>query len=471
MGDTWRVAHPIDYIPKEASMANHADIIIDLGYGDAGKGQTSDYLTHQYDGALIVRHNGGGQAAHNVVTPDGRHHCFAHFGSGMLHPAAHTLLSRFMLVEPFAMEDEARHLDALGVADVRRRTTIDPAAIIVTPFHAAANRIRETLRRDGCHGSCGIGIGEAVASSLDGERYTLRARDLSNTRDVMRTLYAIRSYLCGALLEDDAQWEARAGLSDLALLLSSDGVAGAIAERYTLFANDYQIADEGAERIRDAAHVIFEGAQGVLLDEWRGFHPHTTWSTTTGANALVLLAEAGHTGTVRKLGITRTYATRHGHGPLVTEDPSILRTRPEPHNGYGRFQGAFRAGWLDAVTLRYAVAAAGGIDGLVVTHANAPRSVTTRVCTAYRPAMGDEDFLTPGGSSIRLNPLPKDLRYQGELTAALMRCTPVYESMHCMHVNTDTSDHMRAVSGLVGVPLAIVSTGPTRRDCADYVMA
>lgn len=101
---------------------------------------------------------------------------------------------------------------------------------------------------------------------------------------------------------------------------------------------------------------MFEGAQGVLLDEWHGFHPYTTWSTTTFGNAETLLAEAAMTAT--RLGVVRCYLTRHGPGPLVTEDPTL--ELPDPHNGRNEWQGAFRVGHFDAVALRYAIEVAGG---------------------------------------------------------------------------------------------------------------
>ena len=100
--------------------------------------------------------------------------------------------------------------------------------------------------------------------------------------------------------------------------------------------------DDQCKWLLRAGPAVFEGAQGVLLDEWRGFHPYTTWSTTTFANAETLLAEAGETAI--RLGVVRCYLTRHGPGPFVTEDPTL--EIPEPHNGTGTWQGAFRNGSL-----------------------------------------------------------------------------------------------------------------------------
>ena len=113
--------------------------------------------------------------------------------------------------------------------------------------------------------------------------------------------------------------------------------------------------------------LVFEGAQGVLLDEWRGFHPHTSWSSINRAAVAAVLADAACDAPVTYLGVLRAYLTRHGNGPLPTEDAS-LDCLAEPHNRSDGWQGRFRRGQPDAVMLRYALAVAGQLDGLVVSH-------------------------------------------------------------------------------------------------------
>jgi adenylosuccinate synthase len=116
-----------------------------LSFGDEAKGSIVDYLCRKATNPTVVRFNGGHQAAHNVVLPDGTHHTFSQFGSGTL-AGARTHLSRFMLVEPLAMEREAEHLRQIGVADPYSLLTVDEECVVVTPFHRAANRIREAAR-------------------------------------------------------------------------------------------------------------------------------------------------------------------------------------------------------------------------------------------------------------------------------------------------------------------------------------
>ena len=115
----------------------------------------------------VVRFNGGAQAAHHVLGPGGETHAFAQFGSGTFTPGTRTFLSRFMLVDLFALVAEAEHLTSFGVPDPFGLLAIDPAALLTTPYHRAANRAREEARGEGRHGSCGMGIGETARYALD----------------------------------------------------------------------------------------------------------------------------------------------------------------------------------------------------------------------------------------------------------------------------------------------------------------
>src|SRR5262249_29944754 len=138
----------------------------DLGFGGSGKGQMVDYLPRPHKGELVVCFNGVPQARHNLLLPDGRNHPFAPFGSSSFVLRLTTLLSHFMLIEPYAMVNEAAHLDALGVHDALPRTIIDERCLVITPLHQRANRLRERARGDFAHGTCGIGFGECVSDSL-----------------------------------------------------------------------------------------------------------------------------------------------------------------------------------------------------------------------------------------------------------------------------------------------------------------
>jgi adenylosuccinate synthase len=169
----------------------NATILVDLTFGDAGKGSLVDYLVRRDNAHTVIRFNGGAQAAHNVVLPDGRHHTFSQFGSGTFVPGVRTHLSRFMLFDPLALAAEERHLRSVGVTDAFDRLTLDRRALVVTPFQRAANRLREVARGDARHGSCGMGIGETMSDVLD-DNLALRGADLLNPSRLRRTLRQVQ---------------------------------------------------------------------------------------------------------------------------------------------------------------------------------------------------------------------------------------------------------------------------------------
>ncbi|MEV6718628.1 adenylosuccinate synthetase [Lentzea sp. NPDC051208] len=337
-------------------------IVVGLGFGDEGKGAVVDALCADGPVSAVVRFNGGAQAAHNVIA-GGRHHTFSQFGSGTL-AGVPTWLSRYVLVEPIALATESRELEALGVANPLSLMSVDAGALLTTPFHVAANRARERARGGDRHGSCGKGIGETAWYGLlagasegdvvEGQRVLGEPGPAPTVGDCLNPAVLRRKLDALARFYEP-------------LIGAGPGV-GELAGLYAAFADAVRITTgDEAGRLADTGRLVFEGAQGVLLDETYGFHPHTTWSTTTPRNAKALLNGRR----ARVLGVTRTYQTRHGAGPLPTEDQAVVDRFPEAHNGTGEFQGAWRAGHLDATLLRYAVECCGGIDGLAVTHLDA----------------------------------------------------------------------------------------------------
>ncbi len=403
-------------------------IVADLGYGDSGKGTVVDWLCSAAADEpvrAVVRFNGGAQAGHNVVTADGRHHTFAQFGSGTFTPGVRTHLSRFTLVDPLALAAENAHLASIGLRDALDRLTVDRDALLTTPYHAAANRAREIARGRDRHGSCGMGIGETARYALENPADAPRAGDCEAPRTLAKKLTALRDKLA----------------TEVGMLAAPP--VDDVCEAYGAFAGRVRLADSGylGRLLRDGP-VVFEGAQGVLLDEWRGFHPYTTWSTTTFANAETLLAEAG--ASAARIGVIRCYMTRHGPGPFVTEDPTL--ELPEPHNTRGRWQGPFRAGHLDAVALRYAIEVSGGVDAIALTHLDtADRHPELRICRAYEIGGQHMERLTPGPEH--------DLRYQKRLTSMLVHARPIYQDPR--------GDWPAVVEQATGAPVTMCSHGPT----------
>jgi adenylosuccinate synthase len=425
-----------------------AIIVTDLGYGDAGKGTIVDYLSRQVERPIVVRHSGGSQAAHNVVTPNGRHHTFASFGSGSFMLDAKTFLSRYMMVNPVNMLFEADHLVECGLFNIWTRTFVSGNALVITPWHIAANRLRELARGDSRHGSCGQGISEVQRDLLADSNNALRVRDLTdgNSR-------SLRSMLRDRQAAKVRQLRTEGVLPNDALNRVTDGLSLDIIGDLTM---DYQqwlssitvVDDDFLGHLASSGELIFEGSQGVLLDENFGFHPHTTWSTTTAENALTLLGEIGYTGKITKLGVMRAYATRHGNGPFVTEDASLKKLAPEVHNRQHPWSGEFRLGHLDLVAHRYAVQANNGIDQVAVTCLDRLRD--WQVCRGYDISGEIRRDLSFGRKG--------DLAHQEGLTRQLLTAQPLYQSVD------SEAKLLDLVEEWLGASVAVTSHGMSALD-------
>jgi adenylosuccinate synthase len=413
-------------------------VVVDLAFGDAGKGTIVDYLVRREHAELVVRFNGGAQAGHNVVTDDGRHHTFAQLGAGSFVPGCRSHLAETVILHPSAVVVEERWLARAGVSDAWARLTIAPGALVTTPFHQALGRLRE-LAREEPHGTCGVGVGETVRSALAG--LAIRARDLyaeGHENDLADRVEPVRR----ALLEEARTLDAR-NAEELALL-EDPGVTARWIESMR------PLLDRASEIIREAPpaeRVVLEGAQGVLLDEDWGFHPHTTWSRTTSAHAEAWTERAGFAPSeVVKIGVLRTYLTRHGPGPFPSETEA-LAALPEPHNRDDGWQGRFRRGWPDPILARYAIRATGGIDELAVTHVDALSFAPWRVVARHA-----EDVLD-------VPVAPHDLEARERLTRALAASQAVLEP-----APNDEAGFLEDLERRLDVPVAIVSRGPRPAD-------
>jgi adenylosuccinate synthase len=344
--------------------APEAWIVFDLGFGDAGKGTITDFLVRSRGARCVVRWNGGAQAGHNVVMPEGTHHTFSQFGAGTLVDGVRTHLGPGFVLHPLALLVEAQRLSEAGVADALDRLSVDARCLLVSPFQQAAGRLRELRRGAVAHGTCGVGVGEAVGDTVAGHDDALRARDLSDA-SLLRVALARQQERKRAEMADADLDDPRAG-PERELLEDTTAVAR-VGEAWRSLAGSLRLLDpeSAAGMLRDAGPLVFEGAQGVLLDEAWGFHPHTTWSDCTPRGALALLGGLGRR--VVRLGVVRSYATRHGIGPFPTHDPAFDEAFPEPHNERDGWQGPFRRGPLDLVLLRYALEVCGGVDGVAIT--------------------------------------------------------------------------------------------------------
>ena len=306
--------------------------VIGAGFGDEGKGRTVDALAAERPGALVVRINGGAQAGHSVVAPDGRRHVFSHVPAGAL-ADRRGHLSRHFTANPLLLDKEMAELQAIGVSpDV----SISPASPVTTPYDMLINQIAEAARGGNRHGSCGVGYGETQERHERGvspiTAADLEAADLPDRLRAIRTQWVPRR-LAEIGAEDTARdW--RDLLSDDGLIEAFVASARRLRARLTL-RPDADLAGED--------DLILEGAQGLLLDQDLGWFPHVTRSYTGLPNAAALARDVGASA-LAAVYVTRPYLTRHGAGPLPGAYPGRPyagicdpTNRPNPHQGHLRF--------------------------------------------------------------------------------------------------------------------------------------
>jgi adenylosuccinate synthase len=321
-------------------MERVAHAVIGANFGDEGKGLATDalaaHLMLRGEDPVVVRSNGGAQAGHTVQT-QGRRHVFHHVGSGAF-TGARTHMSRFFVAHPMLLLRELEELRPLLPS--LPAISIDPRAQVSTPWDVFLNQSVEASRGAARHGSCGVGFGETLERVSNG--VTLTAADLASP-DLADRLIAIRDGWTGARLE-------ALGIADHPEVLRSrdalwsDGLLERFGQDARLFAGLVPTrpdAELGSET------VLFEGAQGLMLDMDLGVMPHLTRSNTGLPNMIAIAQEAG-IGEIRPLYMTRAYMTRHGAGPLLHEADTLPWAEiTDPTNRPNAWQGALRTAPLD----------------------------------------------------------------------------------------------------------------------------
>jgi adenylosuccinate synthase len=305
-------------------------IVLGSQYGDEGKGSIVNWLTTQSSNPLVIRFNGGHQAGHTVVH-NGIHHVFSSFGAGTLNYTP-TYWSRFCTIFPPGFN---REFDLLNGKGIKPMIYIDPMAMISTPFDIDQARTEESQLN---HGSCGVGFGKTVwrHETLD-HSYRIFAKDLKYEWILLEKLTAMK------------------GLFGFNINIIS------FLKEVKSFLERVQIKDSSI--LHDYEHLIFEGAQGILLDREHGIFPHVTRSHCTSKNVWEILTKEKLTSEFRFVEceiyyISRCYQTRHGNGPLNGHglfDMNDLQNIENETNVTNEFQGEFRYAPFFFPNIKYAL--------------------------------------------------------------------------------------------------------------------
>lgn len=323
-------------------------VVIGAGYGDEGKGLFTNYFSDSK--TLNIRFNGGAQAGH-TVEKNGHRHVFHHFGSGTF-SGAHTFLDKHFVVSPELFIYEYASIKA-NVHQVY----VHPDCLVTTPYDVLLNKFLENSRGGKRHGSCGVGFGETIERSQNPE-FKLTFKDLSDSAKVKSTLEKIRDNYIGIRLEAFS-----ATVNDLiiSLLTTEKDLFQKFPETFLLPVQRMLAIIDLCEPYsqdfyKNYRKIVFEGAQGLMLDQDYGEFPHVTRSNTGLKNVVETLKEFGIKENIHIHYITRIYKTRHGAGPLKKEcsslpyiDFSDMTNSPNP------YQGSIRLAPIDTEELSNAI--------------------------------------------------------------------------------------------------------------------
>lgn len=316
-----------------------SQIVIGLGFGDEGKGLTTNYLCHQSNKPLVIRFSGGHQAGHTVVLEDGTRHVFSSFGAGTLNGVP-GYWSRFCTIYPLGLFNELASLLEKGIEPI---LYVDALTLVTTPYDVFYNRNTEKINQ---HGSCGLGFGATVTRDKRSP-YKLYAQDLFYPTVLKQKLNAIKKYYQDKTNSDYSD-KALSEMMDIYMKMLNDILPYiTIVHEKEFFTRT--IIEKGF------SNLIFEGSQGILLDMDYGFFPNVTYANTTSKNALELINEY-QLGETEIYYITRAYQTRHGNG-FISNASLNLDYSPNPNetNKYNPWQGHQRSTPLDMDMLSYAL--------------------------------------------------------------------------------------------------------------------
>ena len=411
--------------------------VLGAQWGDEGKGKIVDLLAPRFD--LVARYQGGHNAGHTVYV-NGTKFVLRLIPSGILHSGITCVIGNGVVVDPVALFGEIDELVRHGI-DVDGRLLVSDKAHLILPYHRDLDLLSEARRGERKIGTTSRGIGPAYEDKI--ARRGIRVGDLADAAGLAENIRDNVTARNRLVHDSTMDWKE---------VLDSLVKQG---ERLRPMTRDVSLLL--SEAMRAGKSILFEGAQGTLLDIDHGTYPYVTSSNASIGGVCTGLG-VGPRAISRVLGVVKAYTTRVGEGPLPTELSGEMGHRlRESGNEYGAVTGRpRRCGWYDAVAARYGVRI-NGLDALALTKLDVLDGLDTiDVCTAYRC----------GGRT--LTEMPSDL---GQLAA----CEPVYESLPGWSTPTkgvrrfedlpdNAARYVARLEAITGVPAAIVSTGSERND-------
>jgi adenylosuccinate synthase len=416
-------------------------VIFGSQWGDEGKGKVVDLLTEE--AKAVVRFQGGHNAGHTLVI-DGHKTALRLLPSGILRDHVECFIGNGVVVSLETLLAEMSALEARGIK-IRNRLHISPACALLLPYHVELDQLREKARGKMAIGTTGKGIGPTYEDKV--ARRGIRLGDLAYPERFVERLEAVLDYHNFVI---EHYFHAKP--------IAAKPLAEEVLKQYEQFAPLVSDVPTKLSEIRKAGgHILFEGAQGCLLDLDHGTYPYVT-SCNTIAGAASTGAGFGPLFIDEVLGVAKAYTTRVGSGPFPTELQddlgALLRERGVE---FGTVTGRpRRCGWFDAVLMRYVVQVS-SLSGICITKLDVLDTFeNVKICTAYR-------F---NGKEVMHAPMDAD---------ELARCEPIYETLPGWKTSTKgitkledlpkaALDFVERLSTLIGIPVSIISTGPDRKE-------
>jgi len=414
-------------------------VVIGAQWGDEGKGKIVDWLTDHAQG--VVRFQGGHNAGHTLVI-GGKKTVLHLIPSGILREKVACYIGNGVVLSPQALIEEIEALEAAAV-DVRSRLKISEACPLILPHHAALDRAREAAKGEGKIGTTGRGIGPAYEDKV--ARRAIRLQDLFHHERFSMKLrevldfhnFVLRNYF-------------HAGTVDFQKTIDE---SMRLAERIKPMVAD--VPRLLYEATQAGQNLLFEGAQGTLLDIDHGTYPYVT-SSNCVAGAAAAGAGIGPRELHYVLGVTKAYATRVGSGPFPTElDDEVGRQLASRGNEFGATTGRpRRCGWFDAAALKRAIQI-NGVSGLGVTKLDVLDGMETlQLAIGYRVDGARSDILPVGAEALEgCEPVYEELPGWKESTVGLTRFGQLPGA---------AQDYLRRIEQICAVPIDLISTGPER---------
>src|SRR5437899_6614589 len=416
-------------------------VVVGAQWGDEGKGKIVDWLSEQAD--IVVRFQGGHNAGHTLVI-DGTTYKLSLLPSGVVRSGKLSVIGNGVVLDPRALIEEIDRLAAQGVSVTPDNLRIAENATLILPLHQQLDVARETSNSMTRIGTTGRGIGPAYEDKVG--RRAIRLMDLGD-------LSALNGKI-DRLLSHHNALRRGLGLEPLGASAIKDQLAGVAPRVLPYMDSVWSLLDR---KRREGKRILFEGAQGSLLDVDHGTYPYVTSSNTVAAQAATG-SGLGPSSVGYVLGICKAYTTRVGQGPFPTEqDNDIGRKIGERGREFGTNTGRpRRCGWFDAVLVRQAARTC-GITGLALTKLDILDGFDSiEVCTGYMLDGKEIDHLPAGeGAQARVVPIYETIEGWKEPTA---------NARSWADLPAQAIKYVRRVEELVGCPIALLSTSPERED-------